>query len=44
MIPVICFLVLAFANPKPSSSTDHAITNPDPGKIALDETNCPTKT
>lgn len=25
MIPVICFLVLAFANPRPAISTDHAI-------------------
>ena len=24
MIPVICFLVLAFANPRPATSTDHA--------------------
>jgi hypothetical protein len=29
MIPVICFLVLAFANPKPATSTDHAMMNPD---------------
>lgn len=33
LIPVICFLVLAFANPKPASSTDHAMINPD-GKTA----------
>jgi hypothetical protein len=39
MIPVICFLVLAFANPKPASSTDPAITNHDPEKIALDGPN-----
>ena len=25
MIPVICFLVLAFANPRPATSTDHVI-------------------
>jgi beta-lactamase regulating signal transducer with metallopeptidase domain len=24
LVPVICFLVLAFANPKPATSTDHA--------------------
>jgi hypothetical protein len=33
MIPVICFLVLAFANPRPATSTDHAMINPD-GKTA----------
>jgi len=33
MIPLICFLVLAFANPRPATSTDHAMINPD-GKTA----------
>lgn len=33
LIPVICFLVLAFANPKPATSTDHVMINPD-GKTA----------
>jgi hypothetical protein len=27
LIPVICFLVLAFANPKPATSMDHAFTS-----------------
>ena len=40
MVPVICFLVLAFANPKPASSTDHAI---DGKTIALDELAAPIK-
>ena len=40
MIPVICFLVLAFANPKPATSTDHAI---DGKTIALDESEAPIK-
>jgi beta-lactamase regulating signal transducer with metallopeptidase domain len=29
LVPVICFLVLAFANPKPATSTDHAVMNPE---------------
>jgi hypothetical protein len=44
MIPVICFLVLAFANPKPASSTDHAMINPDGKTATLDDPNGPTKT
>jgi hypothetical protein len=36
LIPVICFLVLAFANPKPATSTDHAIA---PAKITDQKTN-----
>jgi len=40
LIPVICFLVLAFANPKPATSTDHAI---DGKAIALDELAAPIK-
>ncbi|UCE40685.1 MAG: hypothetical protein JSV17_14745, partial [Candidatus Aminicenantes bacterium] len=29
LVPVICFLVLAFANPRPATPTDHAVMNPD---------------
>jgi hypothetical protein len=38
MIPVICFLVLAFANPRPASSTDHALGSKT---IALEESVAP---
>ncbi len=40
LVPVICFLVLAFANPRPAASTDHAI---DGKTIALDELAAPIK-
>jgi hypothetical protein len=40
LVPVICFLVLAFANPKPATSADHAI---DGKTIALDELAAPIK-
>jgi hypothetical protein len=40
LVPVICFLVLAFANPKPATSTDHAI---DGKTIALEESDAPIK-
>jgi hypothetical protein len=40
MIPVTCFLVLAFANPRPATSTDHAI---DGITIALEESKTPVK-
>ena len=43
IIPVICFLVLAFANPRPATSTDHATMNTDGKTIALDEINEQTK-
>jgi Skp family chaperone for outer membrane proteins len=43
MIPVICFLVLAFANPRPATSTDHAVMNPDAKTITLEESPAPTK-
>lgn len=39
LIPVICFLVLAFANPRPASSTDHAKMNNDGAIVALDGPN-----
>jgi len=40
LVPVICFLVLAFANPRPATSTDHAI---DGKTISLDESEAPIK-
>jgi hypothetical protein len=43
LVPVICFLVLAFANPRPATSTDHAAMNPDGKTIALDELDAPIK-
>lgn len=43
MIPVICFLVLAFANPRPASSTDHAMMNTEGKTVAMDESEAPIK-
>lgn len=38
LIPVVCFLVLAFANPKPATSTDHAFVPADTsGQKTMDE-------
>ena len=40
LVPVICFLILAFANPRPATSTDHVSS----GKtFALDESETPVK-
>jgi hypothetical protein len=44
MIPVICFLVLAFANPKPASSTTQAKMTSEDVLPALDESNGPAAT
>jgi len=40
MVPVICFLVLAFANPRPASSTDHSVGSKT---IDLEESDTPVK-
>jgi len=44
LIPVICFLVLAFANPRTASSTDQAKMNNENVLPALDESNGPVQT
>jgi hypothetical protein len=44
LIPVICILVLAFANPRPASPTDHAKMNNDGAMVALDGSNGPSQT
>ena len=44
LIPVICILVLAFANPRPASPTDHAKMNDDGAMVALDGPNGPSQT
>ena len=41
LVPVICFLVLAFANPKPATSTDHVSGNKT---IALEDSGATIKT
>ena len=43
LIPVICFLVLAFANPRPATSTDHAAMSPAEKTIAANESEAPAK-
>jgi len=44
MIPVICFLVLAFANPRPASPTAQAKMTTENALPALDEPNGPAAT
>ncbi len=44
LIPVICFLVLAFANPRPASPTDQAKMKNENAQPALDESNGPVQT